>query len=173
MFYPPKGLCKAEPNRVHLIFFTIYLEKGVWHFQNPDFLSAFLKSWKCFIPRKGSPKALPMGSNWFSFGLFSLVNENWSLNFGAVFRLKISAKILYPPKGSTKALPMGSNWFSYGLLSLVNEKWSFNFALVIRQKNSAKILYCADGRTDGRMDGWMDGDQKCPSIFLIFKYVNK
>ena len=25
---------------------------------------------------------------------------------------------------------------------------------------------------DGRMDGWTDGDQKCPSIFFIFKYVN-
>ena len=33
-----------------------------------------------------------------------------------------------------------------------------------------------DGWTDGRMDGWMDGwtgDQKCPSIFFKFKYVNK
>ena len=26
---------------------------------------------------------------------------------------------------------------------------------------------------DGWMDGRMDGDQKCPSIFLIFKYINK
>ena len=23
------------------------------------------------------------------------------------------------------------------------------------------------------MDGWVGGDQKCPSIFFIFKYVNK
>ena len=23
------------------------------------------------------------------------------------------------------------------------------------------------------MDGWTDGDQKCPSIFFIFEYVNK
>ena len=30
-----------------------------------------------------------------------------------------------------------------------------------------------DGWTDGRMDGRTDGDQKCPSIFFIFKYVNK
>ena len=30
-----------------------------------------------------------------------------------------------------------------------------------------------DGWTDGRMDGWK-GDQKCPSIFLKFRYyVNK
>ena len=26
---------------------------------------------------------------------------------------------------------------------------------------------------DGWMDGWTDGDQKCPSIFFILKYVNK
>ena len=26
---------------------------------------------------------------------------------------------------------------------------------------------------DGRTDGWTDGDQKCPSIFFKFKYVNK
>ena len=81
--------------------------------------------------------------------------------------------LVYPPKGSAKALPMESNWFSYGLLSLVNAKWSFHFEPIIRQKISAKILYCADGRMDGWTDGWMDGDQKCPSIFLIFKYVNK
>ena len=29
------------------------------------------------------------------------------------------------------------------------------------------------GWTDGRMDGWTDGDQKCPLIFFVFKYVNK
>ena len=29
-----------------------------------------------------------------------------------------------------------------------------------------------DGLMDGRMDGWT-GDQKCPSIFLKFKYDNK
>ena len=26
---------------------------------------------------------------------------------------------------------------------------------------------------DGWMDGWTDGDQKCPLIFFIFKYINK
>ena len=30
-----------------------------------------------------------------------------------------------------------------------------------------------DGWTDGWMDGWTDGDQKCPLIFFIFKYINK
>ena len=42
-------------------------------------------------------------------------------------------------------------------------------------KKIEKNLYCTDG-TDGWMDGWKDGwtgDQKCPSIFLKFKYVNK
>ena len=34
---------------------------------------------------------------------------------------------------------------------------------------SAEGASCADGR----VDRWMDGDQKCPSIFLICKYVNK
>ena len=42
---------------------------------------------------------------------------------------------------------------------------------------SSENLYCADG-TDGWTDGWKvdgmwTGDQKCPSIFLSFKYVNK
>ena len=26
---------------------------------------------------------------------------------------------------------------------------------------------------DGWVGGWVDGDQKGPSIFLVFKYVNK
>ena len=42
MFYPPKGLCKAEPNGVHLTVFPfIVLGKGVWTFRfsggNPPF----------------------------------------------------------------------------------------------------------------------------------------
>ena len=47
-----------------------------------------------FYPSKGSAKALPMGSNWFSYGLLSLVNEKWSFNFAMVIRQKIPAKNL-------------------------------------------------------------------------------
>ena len=57
--------------------------------------------------------------------------------------------------------------------------------MVIRIFESHKNLYCPDGWVggwvggwvDGWMGGWVDGwvggDQKGPSIFLIFKYVNK
>ena len=51
------------------------------------------------------------------------------------------------------------------MLSLVNENWSLIFGAVFRLKISAKNIYCAGVR--------MDGDQKCPSIFRFFKYVNK
>ena len=42
MFYPPKGLCEAEPNGVHLILsILLCLRKGVWIFRfsggNPPF----------------------------------------------------------------------------------------------------------------------------------------
>ena len=42
-----------------------------------------------------SAKALPMGSNWFSIGLLTLVNEQWIVNFAADIHQKISAKNLY------------------------------------------------------------------------------
>ena len=49
---------------------------------------------KTYAP-KGSAKALLIGSNLFSYGLLSLVNEEWSFNFAWVIRRKNSAENLH------------------------------------------------------------------------------
>ena len=46
IFHPPKGLCEAKPNGVHLTVFPFFcFRKVFWNFQNPNSSSAFLKSW--------------------------------------------------------------------------------------------------------------------------------
>ena len=82
MFYPPKGLCKAEPNGIHLTVFPFYcVRKGFLHFQNFHFTSAFLKSLKCFIPRRNSAKQNPMRSIWQSFHFIVLGKGVWTFHF--------------------------------------------------------------------------------------------
>ena len=61
--------------------------------------SAFFEFLNLLYPPNGSAKALPMGSDWFSYGLLSLENEEWSLNFELEIRQKISVKILYCADG--------------------------------------------------------------------------
>ena len=63
------------------------------------FISEYNISYYCpkfyefsFYPLKGSAKALPMGSIWYSYGLLSLVNEKWSYNLSMVIRRKIRPK---------------------------------------------------------------------------------
>ena len=64
---------------------------------------------------KGSAEALPMGSNWFSYGVLSLVNEKSSFNYVAEIHQKISAKNLYCAGGGWWVV--GGRW----------TKRSFNF----------------------------------------------
>ena len=50
---PPKGLQKQNWRwSIWCSFHFIVFEKRFWHFQSPNFQVAFLKSWKCFIPRR-------------------------------------------------------------------------------------------------------------------------
>ena len=72
-----------------------------------EFLNLQIESIYKLYPPKGSAKALPMGSNWFSYGL-SLVNEKWSFNFEAEIHQKISTKNLYCAGGGLWVV--GGGW---------------------------------------------------------------
>ena len=100
--YPPNGTAKAVPERVHLTVFPFYMcfTNQNWGFKIRIFDWPFWNLENLYPP-KGSAKALPMGSNWFSYGLLSLVNEEWSFNFALVIRQKNSVKILYCAGGRT------------------------------------------------------------------------
>ena len=64
-----------------------------------------------------------------------------------------------------------------------SKNWVFKNTLVlyIPLFESPRNLYCPDGWISGWVDGWVDawmggwvgGNQKDPSILLIFKYVNE
>ena len=60
----PEGTLRKQDPVVSIwqSFHFIVFEKRFWQFQNPKFQSAFLKCWKCFIPRRDSAaKAEPNG----------------------------------------------------------------------------------------------------------------
>ena len=92
----------------------------------------------------------------------------WFINSRQIELVKLKTPVhIYPPKGTAKAV--------YERVHLT--VFHFNMCL------TNKIGVSKSGFSMGlfeilktfivRMGGWVDGDQKCPSIFLIFKYVNK
>ena len=123
------------------------------------------------------PKAVSqiLGTFWWFLFLWHRFTDDKKLFFGqklasAGFQFsngkspKNFIKNLLSPKVFTLAL---SRWgpidFAFQiLLSLVNEYWGFNFGLVIHHYFFAFYLYGACG--------WVNDDEKCSSIFFIFKY---
>ena len=62
MFYPPKGLRKQNRRSSNCFYFTFYcVQERVFDVSKSAFSQAFLKNWKCFIPRRDSAKAEPEG----------------------------------------------------------------------------------------------------------------
>ena len=61
MFYPPKDLCEAEPNRVHLFLSILCLRKGVGPFVTRAVIRLF-EVLKMLYPPKGLFKAEHKGS---------------------------------------------------------------------------------------------------------------
>ena len=90
-----------------------------------------------------------------------------------LFRRLKYTKYLYPPKGTAKAVPDGVHLTVFPFyMWLVNENrlsqfcgWNPSF-----WKSQKPLL---SGWVGGWMGGWMGGDHLGPSIFLIFKYINK
>ena len=68
MFYPPKGLCEAEPNGVHLILFILIVVREGYLTLSKSLLSGGLfKILKMFYPQKGLCEAEPNGVHFDSF----------------------------------------------------------------------------------------------------------
>ena len=67
MFYPPKGLCKADTEGGPIVFYLclISVRKRILDFQNPHFQAAFLRPPECFIPRRDSAAQSPKGVQLF------------------------------------------------------------------------------------------------------------
>ena len=74
---------------------------------------------------------------------------------------------LYPPKGTAKAVTDSVHFTVFSFyMWLANQNGCSKIPYYICLFESLENLYCPDG--------WMGGDQKGPSIFLIFKYnINK
>ena len=62
--YPPKRRLLADSRgvRLFLLMFWFCVRKRILDFQNPHISSAFLRPWKCFIPRRDVCLQTPKGS---------------------------------------------------------------------------------------------------------------
>ena len=61
-------------------------------------------------------------------------------------------------------------------MSMGNQNWTFKNTLEDRpflEPRKPLLSGWVGGWADGWVGGWVGGDQKGPSIFLIFKYINK
>ena len=176
MFYPPKGLCKAENRRRSNCFYLCFIVLGnvYWTF-NLQGEFAFLEPSKCFIPQRDSAKQSPKQSPMGSILIFSilLLSEKgiWHFqnhNFQSTF-LK-SWKCFIPRRDSANAEPNGVHFdsfhFNCGLRRVFDTFKITSFRRLFW--NPENVLF--DGM--GWMMGWMDGMdgteyQKCPLIFFI------
>ena len=63
----PGGTLRSRARKgSNCFYFTFYwCRKRYWGFQNPHLKSAFLKTWKCFIPRRDSAEQSPKGVQLF------------------------------------------------------------------------------------------------------------
>ena len=106
----------------------MWSRKGVWHFQNLNFPSAFLKSWKCFIPRRDSAEQIPKEVQLFLLmSYFVLGNVYCNFNFELVIRLFETPRMFYPPKGlcDSRVPKEVQLFFTYVLFRLGNVYWTF------------------------------------------------
>ena len=120
MFYPPKGLCKADTEGGPIVFTYVlfWLRKRILDFQ---FIGGFLPFWElekvlspggtlqsrarkgpncfylCFIPRMDSAKQIPKEVLLFLLiSYFALGNVCWTFNLLTVFCLFETLKMFYP-----------------------------------------------------------------------------
>ena len=89
---------------------------------------AFLKTWKCFIPRRDSAKQSPMGSIWYSFHFIAF--REGCLMFQNPLRYVAFLKSWFcfiPRRDSAKQSPMGSILILSILLWYEKGIWPFQF----------------------------------------------
>ena len=70
MFYPPKGLCEAEPEWGPFDYFHFVSREGCLTLYIYMRKLSFFKSWKCFIPWRDSAKAEPNGVHLIFFPFY-------------------------------------------------------------------------------------------------------
>ena len=76
--YPPEGVCSQTPKGSNWILFPFYwYRKRLSGFQKHERKQAFLKTWKCFIPRRESARRLSRGPIVFTYVLFCV--RKWTL----------------------------------------------------------------------------------------------
>ena len=126
MFYPPEGLCRAEPERGPIVFTYIFLcRKGsqfdlflLYIYIGNLFLIFILELvigvfWppKSFIPRRGELACSPSGSQFDSLSLLYLLRGFFfDFHFRAGNRPFLTPKIFYPPEVTNVVVPKGSQF---------------------------------------------------------------
>ena len=95
----------------------------------------------------------------------------WSFIFPETYIYYISCIYLYPPKGKAKR----SQWGPLDNLSILYVVGEPKLGFQKYEGISAffEISKTFIVRMGGWMGGWVSGDQKGPSIFLIFRYIDK
>ena len=88
---------------------------------------AFLKSWKCFIPRRDSAKQSPMGSILILSILMWSEKGIWHFQFSDGNSPKKTWLCFIHRRDSAKQNPMGSIWQSFHFIVLGKGVWTFRF----------------------------------------------
>ena len=104
MFYPPKGLCKADTEGGSIVFAYVLfcVRKSILDFQ---FTSGFLPFWE--LENVSSEETLESKYRqlFLPMSYFGLENVYWTFNLSAVFCLFETLKMFYPPEGLCRAEP--------------------------------------------------------------------
>ena len=130
MFYPPEGSCESSSQGVQLILFPFnWCRKRFWGFQIYGGWEAFLKFWKCFIPRRDSAKQIPKEVQLFLLMFYCWCRKRYwgfQIYMGWQAFLK-SWKCFIPRREAAKAAPKGSNWYFFHLIGVGNGSGGFKF----------------------------------------------
>ena len=137
MFYPPEGLCRAEPKGGPIVFTMFYFGIGnvYWTFDLQTVFCSFetlkifyppeglcraeaemcpIVFYLCFIARRDSARQIPKEVQLFLLmSYFVLGNVHWTFNLQTEIRLFRTLKMFYPPKELCKAEPNGVHFILF------------------------------------------------------------
>ena len=104
MFYPPKGLCKADTEGGPIVFTYVLfcVRKRILDLQ---FTDGFLRTWKCFSPAGTLQSRYRRRSNVFTYVLFCVRKRILDFQFTDSFFPFWDLAMCYPPKGLLCRVP--------------------------------------------------------------------
>ena len=167
MFYPPKGLCRAEyPRRSNCFYLCFFVLGNVYWIFNLLTVFRLFETFKIYLP-KGLCKAdTEWGPIVFTYVIFWVRKRILDFQFTDGFLPFWNHENVLSPKGTLRSRTrMGSILILSILLCLEKGIWHIQFTSENLSKKNLKMFYLRMG-WDGWMDGWTEY-QKCPLIFFI------